>query len=360
MLIYPSNDTIIRIYDNEKPNEILNIKRLSELKYVFGYIVILPSYRFNSSFPTCSVIPTKDVLIPNAINKYIGGGVLAYKTDLSLSAVSCTRQGLSASEPQRSASRALAQGLNDIQKTDFIKILDNINEQNFFVELSTDSNGNVWFLVHTNGINHNYDYFLRKSIDYCNMYYSNVPNSEYSFLNINDKSGKDFIKEIDYCVSYERVKRVNIMDNIQHSLGFEILNQIESIDNNITIEKIFKKDIIIHRKNAIKIDISESVLLGGPGQNSYIIKANNKSLNSFNSSSSGSGRRLSKIDAFNTLSLNEQLVKFNDIIINKEYKTLKNVHKMYDAYNNINEIIEKHEKLFDIVDILTPFLIYKK
>ena len=333
MLIYPSNDTIIRIYDNEKPNEILNIKRLSELKYVFGYIVILPSYRFNSSFPTCSVIPTKDVLIPNAINKYIGGGVLAYKTDFSL---------------------------NDIQKTDFIKILDNINEQNFFVELSTDSNGNVWFLVHTNGINHNYDYFLRKSIDYCNMYYSNVPNSEYSFLNINDKSGKDFIKEIDYCVSYERVKRVNIMDNIQHSLGFEILNQIESIDNNITIEKIFKKDIIIHRKNAIKIDISESILLGGPGQNSYIIKANNKSLNSFNSSSSGSGRRLSKIDAFNTLSLNEQLVKFNDIIINKEYKTLKNVHKMYDAYNNINEIIEKHEKLFDIVDILTPFLIYKK
>ena len=113
MLIYPSNDTIIRIYDNEKPNEILNIKRLSELKYVFGYIVILPSYRFNSSFPTCSVIPTKDVLIPNAINKYIGGGVLAYKTDLSLSAVSCTRQGLSASEPQRSASRALAQGLNE-------------------------------------------------------------------------------------------------------------------------------------------------------------------------------------------------------------------------------------------------------
>ena len=333
MLIYPSNDTIIRIYDNEKPKEILNIKRLSELKYIFGYIVILPSYRFNSSFPTCSVIPTKDVLIPNAINKYIGGGVLAYKTDFSL---------------------------NDIQKTDFIKILDNINEQNFFVELSTDSNGNVWFLVHTNGINHNYDYFLRKSIDYCNMYYSNVPNSEYSFLNINDKSGKDFIKEIDYCVSYERVKRVNIMDNIQHSLGFEILNQIESIDNNITIEKIFKKDIIIHRKNAIKIDISESVLLGGPGQNSYIIKANNKSLNSFNSSSSGSGRRLSKIDAFNTLSLNEQLVKFNDIIINKEYKTLKNVHKMYDAYNNINEIIEKHEKLFDIVDILTPFLIYKK
>ncbi len=333
MLIYPSNDTIIRIYDNEKPKEILNIKRLSELKYIFGYIVILPSYRFNSSFPTCSVIPTKDVLIPNAINKYIGGGVLAYKTDFSL---------------------------NDIQKTDFIKILDNINEQNFFVELSTDSNGNVWFLVHTNGINHNYDYFLRKSIHYCNMYYSNVPNSEYSFLNINDKSGKDFIKEIDYCVSYERVKRVNIMDNIQHSLGFEILNQIESIDNNITIEKIFKKDIIIHRKNAIKIDISESILLGGPGQNSYIIKANNKSLNSFNSSSSGSGRRLSKIDAFNTLSLNEQLVKFNDIIINKEYKTLKNVHKMYDAYNNINEIIEKHEKLFDIVDILTPFLIYKK
>jgi hypothetical protein len=33
---------------------------------------------------------------------------------------------------------------------------------------------------------------------------------------------------------------------------------------------------------------------------------------------------------------------------------------MYDAYNNIDEIIDKHEKLFDIVDILTPFLIYKK
>ena len=353
MLIYPSNDTIIRIYDNEIPKEILNIKRLSELKYIFGYLIILPSYRFNSSFPACSVVPTKDVLIPNAISRHIGGGVLAYKTDLSA-------QGLSASEPQRSASRALAQGLNDIQKTDFIKILDNINEQNFFVELSTDSNGNIWFLVHTNGTDHNYDYFLRKSIDYCNMYYSNIPNSEYSFLNINDKMGRDFMKEIEYCVSYERVKRVNIMDNIQHSLGFEILNQIESIDNNITIEKIFKKDIIIHRKNAIKIDVSESILLGGPGQNSYIIKANNKSLNSFNSSSSGSGRRLSKIDAFNTLSLNEQLIKFNNIIINKEYKTLKNVHKMYDAYNDINQIIDKHEKLFDIVDILTPFLLYKK
>ena len=125
------------------------------------------------------------------------------------------------------------------------------------------------------------------------------------------------------------------------------------------MEHHFGKNVMIHRKGATSAKAGEyGIIPGSQGTKSFIVigKGNEES---FKSCSHGAGRRMSRKKARETLSLEDEKVKLDDMGIIHAVRNKSNLDEASGAYKDINVVMDEQEDLMDVFVTLNPLGVIK-
>ncbi len=254
--------------------------------------------------------------------------------------------------------------------------LGTIGSGNHFAQVDKDGDGNYYLVVHT-GSRHLgkevADYYQKKAIEnttkiekekYSKKVQELVQNKEYNKIQNIDNvkivkdlaycSGQlldDYLHDLQICQDYAHLNRLAIIEVILSCMNWKINNLIESVHNYIDIEhKIIRKGAISAYNGetvVIPMNMAWGVIIGrGKGNPQYLFSA-----------SHGSGRKMSRKQAKENISLN----KFKESMAGI-YSTTVNKNTLDEspfAYKDPEQIIEYLKDTVDIEKILKPVYNFK-
>lgn len=293
---------------------------LSNLSFAFSHIALMPDVHEGYGMPIGGVLATAgDFIIPNAVGVDIGCGVVALRTGATTVSSRQVRQVLArASEvipvgfkhhtrPQPWEGFTSAPPLPVIRRE-----LDSARRQlgtlgggNHFCSIEKGSDGYIWLLVHSGSRNIGFkvaSYYnnLAKAI---NKVKKIVP-PEYDLapLNLQDETGEDYFTAMQFCLDFARANRELLSRRFREVFfaavpGGKVEDQLEVHHNYAAREVHFGKEVVVHRKGAIRARAKErGVIPGSMGTPSYIVEGLG-SEQSFHSASHGAGRTMSRHEA---------------------------------------------------------------
>lgn len=222
---------------------------------------------------------------------------------------------------------------------------------NHFLELSTDTKGDVWVVIHSGsrGFGHGVGtYWLKKQKENANIGFY-----------LHSKEGKQYVEDLETCLEYALGNRLTMLKQTIKAIE-EVysltLNPIEEtfINRNHNHMDI-SHDLCIHRKGATHAeDGMFGVIPANMRDGSFIIKGKGNE-ESLWSSSHGAGRKMSRTEANNTLSLDEFKEQMNGIVGDVSQSTLDEAP---NAYKNIYDVmqVQVDNNMLEIVEHIKPFL----
>jgi tRNA-splicing ligase RtcB len=124
-------------------------------------------------------------------------------------------------------------------------------------------------------------------------------------------------------------------------------------------EQHFEENVIVHRKGAVRASAGTiGIIPGSQGTKSYIVEGLGNP-DSFESSSHGAGRVLSRTAAVNTLSLEYEIKRLEDQGIVHAIRNRKDLEEAAGAYKNIEEVMANQTDLVKILTELSPMAVVK-
>jgi len=375
---------------------------MSKLPFAFNHIALMPDAHFGHGVPIGSIIATRDVIIPNAIGVDIGCGVISSKSNLKnnldkkiirqitseIKESIPTGEGKANKIPQQwNVFEGYIKQFNKIFSlneipgwyTDHIwelayHNLRSLGGGNHFIELQTDEENFIYIMIHSGSRNLGYriaDYYNEQAKEKNELWYSNVSTNDLSFLPVNHKLGKDYIRDMFFACEYARENRKRMMLKCQEIIK-DIIKDIEfkeAIDihhNYADRENHFGQNVWVHRKGAIRVREGEiGFIPGSMGTPSYIVKGLGN-IHSFQSSSHGAGRKMSRTKAVNELSIEECDQMMDGIIYDRWNKIRRGKNKgKFDtseapgAYKDIDLVMEQQKDLVEIITKLKPIGVVK-
>jgi tRNA-splicing ligase RtcB len=346
---------------------------LANLPFAFKWIAIMPDSHCGYGMPIGGVMATPDIIIPNAVGVDIGCGMIAVKT----SAVHIETPTLK--EIMGETRKVVPVGFNHQEhsqiwdgweKAPDIKIiqqeltsakkqLGTLGGGNHFIEIQSGDDGHIWLMIHSGsrnfGLKTANDYH-KKAVALCEKWESNIPNKDLSFLPIDTREGKEYYEAMNYCLAFAQANRALMMSNLLSvfhkytGCGSEL--EINIHHNYAAFEHHFGKDVLIHRKGAVKArEGDDGIIPGSMGSKSYIVKGLGNA-DSFMSSSHGAGRRMGRGEATKKLNLEEEQAKMGGIV--HGLRTAKDLDEAPGAYKDIDEVMANQSDLVRIEVTLTP------
>ncbi len=361
------------------------VSNLSNLPFLFKHVALMPDAHLGYGMPIGGVIATSGVVVPNAVGVDIGCGMSAIQTSLEhLDKYNILRilDGIRARVPigfkKHVAPKPpewmpdLERGDIPIVKREFVnacKSLGTLGGGNHFIEVQQGTDDKIWFMVHSGSRNLGKqvaDYYNKIAIDLNKKWYSSVPEkAELAFLPLGTKEGQDYMREMQYCVEFAYANRDTILDNVVKALKCEmgrdvLINQHINIAHNYAAwENHFGKNVLVHRKGAIRARLGEvGIIPSSQGTPSYIVEGLGER-NSFNSSSHGAGRKMGRNQAKKELNLEEEQKKLIDKGIIHSVRCISNLDEASGAYKDIDAVMGSQEDLTKITETLQPLAVLK-
>ena len=170
--------------------------------------------------------------------------------------------------------------------------------------------------------------------------------------------------EMKYCVDFAFCNRSLMMQRIQEVIadalpGVAFEPMINIAHNYAAIEHHFGEDVFVHRKGAVRARVGEiGIIPGSQGTKSYIVEGLGNP-DSFESSSHGAGRLMSRTAAINELSLKDEVEKLESQGIVHAIRCQKDLEEAPGAYKDIDEVMANQKDLVKIVTELTPIAVVK-
>ena len=382
-------------------------KNLASHPAAFHHVALMPDAHKGYGMPIGGVLALKDAVCPNAVGVDIGCGMVAVKTDVPAAAL--------ADMPLRRHFQELVKGRIPVgeghahaeeQKWDgfeaFIdqegwapedigggwplsidrKNLGTLGGGNHFIELQkSDDDGTCWLMIHSGSRNLGSriaKYYHERAKDLCTRYYTNLPDADLAFLPVGDGKirsdvtcvGDAYVRHMKFALSYARESRRRMMDAMFECLQ-EVCSEIgvpcsavwrhDIHHNYATIESHFGENVWIHRKGATSARLGErGIIPGSMGTASYIVEGLGNP-DSFCSCSHGSGRRMSRTAACQSLTVEECDKAMSGIVCERWGKVRHgNAAGMYDlseapgAYKDIETVIAAESDLVRPLVRLTP------
>jgi tRNA-splicing ligase RtcB len=130
--------------------------------------------------------------------------------------------------------------------------------------------------------------------------------------------------------------------------------------NYASIEEHFGKQVLVHRKGAVKAEKGDfGVIPGSMGTHSYIVVGLGEA-ESFNSSAHGAGRRLGRHQARRTIPVERVFREMEEKGIKVSTASRHELPEECDAaYKNIDQVMEFQQDLVKIVTVLKPMGVVK-
>ncbi len=389
-----SNNWCPGIEKDEKLFE--QVMNAAEHPAIFRVPAIMPDAHLGYGVPIGSVIALDKAISPNMVGVDIGCGmgfkqlnikVPSYKDlqDIRSEIVRKIPVGFNIhNEPKlrmkfSDVFREIAEGKDHWfteKKWDRIsKSLGTLGGGNHFIELQSNSEGNLCIMVHSGSRNLGFqiaNYYHELAIEINEQYYVNLPHKDLAFLGIHSNEGKDYLREMDFALNFAKGNRCNIGADISECIE-EVTGKKYLADkaydvhhNYARLENHFGRNVWIHRKGAISATKGElGIVPGSMGSSSYITRGLGN-IHSFTSSSHGAGRDMSRTDA--SLRLKEEdVVESMEGVIHGEWKAVRrgrakgriDFGEAPGAYKNIDDVMENQKDLTEIVDKLTPLVSVK-
>ncbi len=364
------------------------IEHLASLPFIHHHIAMMPDCHGGMGMPIGGVLPTKNVVIPNAVGVDIGCGMCAVKTNIRARRLTekiirkVIMKGIRARIPlgmdhhkDIQDEKCLPSGF-DLEKLPVVKSqYQSIRHQvgtlgggNHFIELQHDEDGWMWIMIHSGSRNLGKqvgDFYNQKARFLNELYYSKVDSElMLPFLPLKTQEFKDYWNEMNYCIAFAKCNRQLMMERIKEviaeALPLAVFEPtIDIAHNYAAFENHFGANCIVHRKGAVRARDGETgIIPGSQGTSSYIVEGLGNP-DSFMSSSHGAGRLMSRTQAIKTLSLEDEIKKMELKGIIHGIRSQSDLDEAASAYKDIDQVIALETDLVKVKTKLEPIAVIK-
>lgn len=364
------------------------IENLASLPFVHHHIALMPDCHGGMGMPIGGVLPTKDVVIPNAVGVDIGCGMCAVKTNIRARRLTekilrkVIMKGIRERIPlgmdhheEMQDEKYLPTGF-DLEKlpvvvTNYKSIhhqVGTLGGGNHFIELQRDDEGRLWIMIHSGSRNLGKqvgDFYNKKAKWLNELYYSKVESElMLPFLPLKTHEFNDYWGEMNYCIAFAKCNRQLMMERIKEVIVdalplAEFEPTIDIAHNYAAFENHFGANCIVHRKGAVRARVGEiGIIPGSQGTSSYIVEGLGNA-DSFMSSSHGAGRVMSRTQAIKTLNLEDEIKKMESKGIVHSIRSQRDLDEAASAYKDIDQVIALETDLVKVITKLEPLAVIK-
>jgi tRNA-splicing ligase RtcB len=339
--------------------------RSSQMPFIFPHIALMPDAHLGKGATVGSVIPTLGAIIPAAVGVDIGCGMMAVRTQFSLTDIagelSLLHAAISAAIPlsagkyNNAISDTAQRRINELESIDGIDQADEIAPKwrhqlgslgsgNHFIEVSVDEERRVWLFLHSGsrGVGNKLaGKHIRVAQQQCASRWIMLPDPDLAYLVEGDAEFWSYMQALRWAQRFAYLNREEMMDRVVDCFGQFIGGAVESAEtinchhNYTSHERHFGKMVWLSRKGAIDAALGVPGLIpGSMGAASYVVVGRGNRL-ALNSSPHGAGREYSRTAArkkFTRDDLDERMAGI--------------------AWGNSNAFLDEHPAAYKDIDVV--------
>ena len=365
------------------------------------HVALMPDAHQGYGMPIGGVVAAKGAVIPAAVGVDIGCGMIATETDIPAEAFAemSFRRAFQEKLKERipvgeGESHRVTQDWegfeeytahNGMRSSLWPSKLDRMNlgtlgGGNHFIELqkstALDGSGDpeggakVWLMIHSGSRNLGKrieEHYHRIAARMCERFHTPLPDKDLAFLPIDEPAGHDYFTDMLFALRYAKENRRRMMETMKATLaefvpGANFVRTIDIHHNYAAFEEHFGEKVCVHRKGATSAKLDEiGIIPGSMGTASYIVRGLGNP-DSFMSCSHGAGRRMSRIAASTTLTVEECDKAMDGIVCERwhKYKGFGKAKGRLDlseapqAYKDIEDVIASELDLVEPLVRLVP------
>ena len=387
--------------ENCEEGAVKQAANLAKHPVVFHHVALMPDAHQGYGMPIGGVIATDSAVIPAAVGVDIGCGMIATETDIpaerfadmafrrafqeKLKERIPVGEGVSHRETQNWEGFEEYTANNGMRSNLWPSKLDRLNlgtlgGGNHFIELqkstSLDGKGDpeggskVWLMIHSGSRNLGKrieEHYHKIANRLCTRFRVPLADPDLAFLPIAEQDGHDYFTDMLFALRYAKENRRRMMEAMKETVAEFVpeVNFLRTIDihhNYAACEEHFGKKVFVHRKGATSAKLDEiGIIPGSMGTASYIVRGLGNP-DSFMSCSHGAGRRMSRIAASTTLTVEECDQAMDGIVCERwhKYKGYGKAKGRLDlseapqAYKDIESVIDAERDLIEPLVRLVP------
>lgn len=387
--------------ENCEEGAVKQAANLAKHPVVFHHVALMPDAHQGYGMPIGGVIATDSAVIPAAVGVDIGCGMIATETDIpaerfadmafrrafqeKLKERIPVGEGVSHRETQNWEGFEEYTANNGMRSNLWPSKLDRMNlgtlgGGNHFIELqkstALDGKGDpaggskVWLMIHSGSRNLGKrieEHYHKIANRLCARFRVPLADPDLAFLPIEEADGHYYFTDMLFALRYAKENRRRMMEAMKETVAEFVpeVNFLRTIDihhNYAACEEHFGKKVFVHRKGATSAKLDEiGIIPGSMGTASYIVRGLGNP-DSFMSCSHGAGRRMSRIAASTTLTVEECDQAMDGIVCERwhKYKGYGKAKGRLDlseapqAYKDIESVIDAERDLIEPLVRLVP------
>ena len=377
-------DNILCWCENPEDGAVQQAINISKHPWLIGNVCLMPDTHEGYGMPIGGVAALNGAICPNMVGVDIGCGMLAVKTNLKNISKDQVKQVMGEIRKRIPVgfNHHKEKQINDVfnselwNKTTVCKEqfqsaqyqLGTLGGGNHFIEIQRDEEGCVWFMIHSGSRNLGKkvaDYYNKKAVELCTKWKQfDIVKQELAVLPIDTQEAKDYVSEMNLCLEFAYQNRKLMANSIMRSF-IELVPIVEAIKiinihhNYATIEHHYNKDVWVHRKGAtLAREGTIGIIPGSQGTCSYIVEGLGNEA-SLCSCSHGAGRKISRMKAKQTLTVEEEAKRLDDLGIVHSIRNVNDLDEAPSAYKDIDTVMEEQKDLVKVLVKLTPLGVVK-
>ena len=368
-----------------EPGALEQAKRTAQMPFVVKPLALMADAHAGKGSTVGSVIATQGAIIPAAVGVDIGCGMIAVETDLTSHSLPDDLSQLHAAirtsvpagvgrghEGNRDVDALELLGatgsteLSDKQRSTARAQFGSLGSGNHFVEVCLDERDRVWVVVHSGsrGIGNQLAMLhIECATGLMKQWFVQLADPDLAYLPEGTAEFDDYIADMLWAQRYAAANRdlmaANVVGNLFSFVGGGIETDRINCHHNFTQrEKHRGRDLWITRKGAIQAKRGgRGVIPGSMGNRSYIVSGLGSAA-SFESSSHGAGRRMSRSAARKSLTVDS----LRDAMAGRTWNAdqasdLLDEHP--DSYKDIDQVMADQADLVEVDHTLSQILNYK-
>jgi len=369
-------------------------RRATRLPFVTEHVALMPDAHIGIGATVGSVIPTEGAVVPSFAGVDLGCGMIATETVYTADDLPDDLGGLMSLVSERipagvgkGRDLGYSDGYRDVfgiveepftdlsaaQQKKAISQFGTLGSGNHFVELSTDERGKVWTVLHSGsrGIgNQLASFHIGKAKGLMKEYLVTLEDPDLAYFTEGTPEFDAYIKDMLWAQKYAYESRARMNRELLRSLAQVVKPSDPDSEREMTVQVInchhnyterenhLGRDMWITRKGAIRADVGDmGVIPGSMGTDTYIVRGKGNPA-SYNSSSHGAGRRMSRGKAKRELSASGLRAAMKGKTWNASA-----AHALVDedprAYKDIRKVMADQSDLTEVVHVLHQVLNYK-
>ncbi len=375
------------VFDPKAESQLRNV---AMLPFVHHHVAVMPDAHAGAGATVGSVIATAGAVIPAAVGVDIGCGMIAARTSLTASqlpdGLSGLRLAIEAAVPVGRGAwpvppsgpseswAAMAPGYAaivakapSVDRGATVEQLGTLGGGNHFIELCLDEEDRVWVMLHSgsrgvgNRIGSHFIELARREME---RWFIHLPDKDLAYLPEGSEHFDDYVEAVSWAQRYASENRRLMMAAVVSALRAsgalpDFDARVEAVDchhNYVAREHHFGKSVLVTRKGAVRAGKGElGIIPGSMGAKSFIVRGLGHP-ESFESSSHGAGRIMSRTEAKKRFTVEDHAAATAGIECRKDAEV---IDETPGAYKPIDDVMRAQRDLVEIAHTLRQVVCVK-